>query len=128
MDERTFIEHVQRVADPHAQAWVLFEYGTYILVDQPGTAFDAVEEATRIMKELGPVHADTSSGDFLVTTGDKAVGSIISYNAEGIYTCVDPDELGDVAPDEMMIGLYGRSRRVLDSGSLRIIHRHQAAG
>lgn len=116
------IEHVKLAINPKFQDWVLFENGTYIIFDDISTIEDVKEEAIQLMKEFGPVSAGGPAGDFSVIHLNLTEGWLVSGHGYGMYTYVHPSELDSESPNDLEIGLYGRSKRDSDGQSAEIIH------
>lgn len=116
------IEHVKLAINPKFQDWVLFENGTYIIFDDISTIEDVKEEAIQLMKEFGPVSAGGPAGDFSVIHLNLTEGWLVSGHGYGMYTYVHPSELDSESPNDLEIGLYGRSKRDSDGQSTEIIH------
>ena len=116
------IKHVKLAINPKFQDWVLFENGTYIIFDDISTIKDIKEEAIRVMKEFGPVYAGGSAGDFSVIHLNLTEGWLVSGHGYGMYTYVHPSELDSESPNDLEIGLYGRSKRDSDGQNPEIIH------
>ncbi|MEJ5049169.1 hypothetical protein WH221_04980 [Chryseobacterium culicis] len=116
------IEHVKLAINPKFQDWVLFENGTYIIFDDIGIIEDVKEEALQLMKEFGPVSAGGPAGDFSVIHLNLTEGWLVSGHGYGMYTYVHPSELDSDSPNDLEIGLYGRSKRDSDGQNPEIIH------
>lgn len=116
------IEHVKLAINPKFQDWVLFENGTYIIFDDISTIEDVKEEAIKLMKEFGPVSAGGPAGDFSVIHLKLTDGWLVSGHGYGMYTYVHPSELDNESPNDLEIGLYGRSKRDSDGQNPEIIH------
>lgn len=116
------IEHVKLAINPKFQDWVLFENGTYIIFDDISTIEDVKEEAIQLMKEFGPVSAGGPAGDFSVIHLNLTEGWLVSGHGYRMYTYVHPSELDSESPNDLEIGLYGRSKRDSDGQSTEIIH------
>lgn len=116
------IEHVKLAINPKFQDWVLFENGTYIIFDDISTIEDVKEKAIQLMKEFGPVSAGGPAGDFSVIHLNLTEGWLVSGHGYGMYTYVHPSELDSESPNDLEIGLYGRSKRDSDGQSAEIIH------
>ncbi|KAI9375030.1 hypothetical protein BJX61DRAFT_540179 [Aspergillus egyptiacus] len=103
------------------KSWVLFENGTCVILMDP-TAGDLAEQATEILKEWGPVHAGTPSGDFnVIDLDDESGGYVVTGHHKDILNYVAADEVGEGAPS-MLAGLTGRGNRDLDARDLKVIH------
>ncbi len=116
------IEHVKLAINPKFQDWVLFENGTYIIFDDISTIEDVKEKALQLMKEFGPVYAGGPAGDFNVIHLNLTEGWLVSGHGYGMYTYVHPSELDSESPNDLEIGLYGRSKRDSDGQNPEIIH------
>ncbi|WP_291148697.1 hypothetical protein [Flavobacterium sp. UBA7680] len=122
MTEADLLNHVRLAINPKFQDWVLFENGTYIIFDNADTIPDLESEAIKLMKEFGPVHAGGSAGDFSVTHLKETEGWVVSGHGYGMYTYVSPNELNSEKPNDVQIGLEGRSKRNADGQNPVIIH------
>lgn len=120
--EKTLLEHVKLAINPKFEDWVLFENGTYIMFDDASQIEDLEKEAIRQMKEFGPVAAGGPAGDFNVINLNKTEGWVVSGHGYGMYTYVNPSELDSSSPNDLTIGLYGRSKRDKDGNNPKIIH------
>ncbi|RLJ32838.1 hypothetical protein CLU97_2303 [Chryseobacterium sp. 7] len=120
------IEHVKLAINPKFQDWVLFENGTYIIFDDITTIEDVKEESIKLMKEFGPVSAGGPAGDFSVIHLNLTEGWLVSGHGYGMYTYVHPSELDSESPNDLEIGLYGRSKRDSDGQNPEIIHINSA--
>ena len=118
----TLLDHVNLAINPKFQDWVLFENGTYIIFDNADTIADIETEAIKLMKEYGPVYAGSPAGDFSITHLNKTDGWVVSGHCYGMYTYVNPIELETKTLDDVIIGLFGRSKREKDGKLPRIIH------
>ncbi|WNI37837.1 hypothetical protein [Chryseobacterium sp. SG20098] len=116
------IEHVKLAINPKFQDWVLFENGTYIIFDDISIIGDVKEKALQLMKEFGPVYAGGPAGDFNVIHLNLTEGWLVSGHGYGMYTYVHPSELDSESPNDLEIGLYGRSKRDSDGQNPEIIH------
>ena len=122
METKSLLDNVKLAINPIFKDWVLFENGTYIVFDDI-TQIESIEnEAIKLMKEFGPVHAVGPAGDFNVISLKKNIGWVVSGHGYGMYTYVHPSELETNSPDDITIGLYGRSKRNDDGENPKIIH------
>ncbi len=122
METKSLLENVRLAINPIFKDWVLFENGTYIVFDDITQIENIENEAIRLMKEFGPVHAGGPAGDFNVISLEKNIGWVVSGHGYGMYTYVHPSELETNSPDDITIGLYGRSKRNDDGENPKIIH------
>jgi hypothetical protein len=104
--------------DP-GKSWVVFEQGTCIVLMEPEA--DLAAQAVALLKEFGPVHAGSSSGDFGVITLDDDRGWVVTCHHNDILTFVGPDEAG-IDAEDVAVGLLGRSKREQDAEELRVVH------
>ncbi len=118
MDTEILIHIWQQLLTDPRKSWVLFEHGTCVVLPAPDD--DLAEQATKILKEFGPVHAGAPAGDFAVIDLRDAEGWAVTGHHRDILTYVGPDEPGEQS--ELAVGLCGRSKRDQDGAELRIIH------
>lgn len=122
MTNSEMIEHVKLAINPQFQDWVLFKNGTYIIFDHADTIKDIHAEAIEQMKEFGPVLAGGPAGDFNTITLKHTEGWIVAGHGYGMYTYVNPIEIENKVPNDLEIGLFGRSKRDLDGKQPQIIY------
>ena len=101
-------------------SWVLFRNGTCVILVQPEG--DLVARAIELMKEWGPVQIANPSADFDIFNLASAAGWIVTCHHKDILTYVAPDEITSARPNEILIGLLGRSKRDRDAQELKIVH------
>jgi hypothetical protein len=122
VETKSLLDNVKLAVNPKFKDWVLFKNGTYIIFDDI-TQIDNIEsEAIRLMKEFGPVHAGGPAGDFNVISLNQTEGWVVSGHGYGMYTYVNPSELETNSPDDLTIGVYGRSKRNSDGQNPNIIY------
>lgn len=102
------------------KSWVLFENGTCVILMQPQG--DLAAQAVAVMREWGPVHAGSPAGDFSVIHLSEHPGWVVTCHHPDVLTYVAPDELDGTAPDDVAVGLLGRSKRHQDAEELRVFH------
>ncbi|MEU9133311.1 hypothetical protein AB0D08_35355 [Kitasatospora sp. NPDC048540] len=112
------IEVWQRLLTGPRKSWALFEHGTCVVLTAPDG--DLAEQATGILREFGPVHAGSSAGDFGVIDVEDADGWVVTGHHPDVLTYVAPDE--PTSPEDVAVGLYGRSKRHQDGTALRVVH------
>ncbi|BAP31977.1 uncharacterized protein CHSO_2940 [Chryseobacterium sp. StRB126] len=122
MNNLSILEHIKLAINPIFQDWVLFKNDTYIIFDDIATVENVQEEAIKLMKEFGPVFAGGSAGDFNVIHLNATEGWLVSGHGYGMYTYVHPLELDNESPNDLEIGLLGRSKRNLDGENPEIRH------
>jgi len=122
LTESELIEKVKAAINPKFQDWVLFENGTYIILDSLDTDDKIRNIALERMSKYGPVHVGGSAGDFGVSELIEIEGWSISSHSYGMYTYVHPSELDTDSPSEIEIGFFGRNKRNLDGENPIIIH------
>ena len=106
--------------------WVIFEHGTCVVVMKH--KIDIKSDAIEIMRNYGPVHAGSPSGDFNVRKLSAPNGWIVFYDHLYILNFVSPDELSlpdQIDENKISIGLIGREKRKSDAISLKIIYVHE---
>ena len=101
------------------KSWVLFEHGTGVILPEPEG--DLAAQAVALMREFGPVRVATPSADFSVVVLADHPGYVVTCHHPDILTYVGPDEV-DAEPEEVAVGLLGRSKRNWDAEELRVVH------
>jgi hypothetical protein len=127
MTPEELVENVRAAINPVFEDWVLFENGTYIVFDNADSVPDLEAKAIAEMKEFGPVAAGGPAGDFSVSRLTKSPGWVVSGHGYGMYTYVGPSEMDGPKPSDVEVGLFGRSKRNMDSQGLKIIHVNRKA-
>lgn len=122
MDNSEIIKHVKLAINPKFQDWVLFKNGTYLIFENADTIKSVNDEAIKQMKEFGPVFAGGPAGDFSTIHLTKTESWIISGHGYGMYTYVNPSEIENKTPNDIEIGLFGRTKRDLDGKNPEIIY------
>lgn len=121
-DTNSLLENVKLAINPKFKNWVLFQNGTYIIFDSIKDSKNIKEEAIRKMKKYGPVSAGGPAGDFNVINLKNPKAWIVSGHYYGMYTYVNPKELDSQTPNDVTVGLFGRSKRNLDGLNPIVIH------
>lgn len=122
LPKEALINHVKLAINPQFENWILFENGTYIIIEDILNEKEIETQGLEKMNKFGPVHGGGPAGDFGTITLDKTDGWVVSGHGYGMYTYVHPLELNkEEAPEDYEIGLYGRSKRNLDGLNPRII-------
>ncbi|WP_228452184.1 hypothetical protein [Chryseobacterium sp. c4a] len=122
MKNLSTLEHINLAINPKFQDWVLFKNDTYIIFDDITIVENVQEEAIRLMKEFGPILAGGPAGDFNVIHLNSTEGWLVSGHGYGMYTYVHPSELDNEIPNDLEIGLFGRSKRNSDGKNPEIVH------
>ncbi|WP_250255750.1 hypothetical protein [Chryseobacterium sp. Marseille-Q3244] len=122
MNNLSILEHVKIAINPQFQDWVLFKNDTYIIFDDVSNVENVRDEAIKLMKEFGPVFAGGSAGDFNVIHLNFTESWLVSGHGYGMYTYVHPSELDHETPNDLEIGLYGRSKRNSDGENPEIVY------
>lgn len=115
----TLVEIWRRIIVGDTKSWVLFENGTCVILMETGA--DLAAQATQIIREWGPVHAGSPSGDFSVITLKDASGWVVTCHHPDVLTYVAPENVGP-EPTELAVGLAGRSQRDADGSEPHLIH------
>ena len=110
----------QRTIIGDGESWVVFRHGTCVVLVDPEPRADLSAEAVAILREHGPVRAGSPAGDFGTITLDPGPGYVVYGNHQDVLTFVDPSEVSE--PDDLTIGLHGRSKRDRDARELEVIH------
>jgi hypothetical protein len=82
---------------------------------------DLATQATALLREQGPVEANSPHGDFGVITFDDGLGWVVTCHYNDILTFVGPDEARPGAAD-LVVGLVSRNKRDRDARALRVLH------
>ncbi|WP_343914937.1 hypothetical protein [Aquimarina litoralis] len=121
-EPKSLLDNVKLAINPKFQDWVLFENGTYIIFDDTNKVKNIKDKAIELMKEFGPVNAGGPAGDFNVISLNQTKGWVVSGHGYGMYTYVHPNELNTNSPDDVTIGIFGRSKRDKDGNDPKIVH------
>lgn len=108
------IDYVQQGMNPNLKNWILFENGTHIFFDETTSPNEIEVMGVEKMEKFGPVYAGSSAGDFEVFTLNDGLGWVVAGHGPRMYTYVHPSAMGNENPDDIGIGLHGRSRRNMD--------------
>ncbi|MCP4442384.1 MAG: hypothetical protein GY810_26050 [Aureispira sp.] len=121
LTQEELIKYVRLSINPYFKDWVLFENGTYIILEDLKDGKFIEEIAMEQMAQFGPVHAGGPAGDFNVLKLDDTEGWVVSGHGYGMYTYVHPIELNSQNPKDYEIGLYGRGKRDMDGQNPKVI-------
>jgi len=118
-NQERMIENVQLAVYSEMKNWILFENGTYVVVEE-----EIMEERIRRigitqMKQARGSKDDVIT-DFLVTKLPKVDGWSVNRNADGMYTYVYLTELGE-NPTQLQIAKLGKEKRDKDAENLKVI-------
>jgi hypothetical protein len=114
------VEAWRRILVEPEKSWVLFRHGTCVVLPQPEADLDA--QAVKLMREWGPPHAGSPSGDFQTLTLKDHPGWVVTCHHKDILTYVAPEEMPAEKRDSLAVGLFGRWKRRDDSSELQVIH------
>lgn len=109
----------RRIIVGDGKSWVLFANGTCVILMEPEDDLEA--QAIELMREWGPVHAGCPAGDFNTITLPDDLGWVVTCHHNDILTYVSPNEM-EREPEDVAVGLFGRSKRHQDSQDLQVIH------
>jgi hypothetical protein len=118
-DAKAMVSGWQRILRGQGKSWVVFENGTCVVLMEPRG--DLKEQATKLLKEWGPVHVGTPAGDFNVIALPDHAGYVVTSHHPDIMTYLSPDE-ADEETSEMIVGLIGRAKRDQDAQELKVVH------
>ncbi len=107
------------------KSFVVFERGTVVIFVEPvGDANDVAARAVELLREFGPTHAGTDSGDFSTVTLKDHPGWAVTCHHPDVLTWVGPHEASPEPEDEGLfgVGLLGRSKRDQDGTELKVVH------
>ena len=113
------VEIWRRIILGEGKSWVVFANGTSVILMDPQDDLEA--QAIELMREWGPVHVGSPAGDFNVITLPDGLGWVVTCHHNDILTYVSPVEM-EGEPSDLVVGLYGRSKRHQDSQDLQVIH------
>ena len=116
------IGKVKQILSTENKDWVLFKFGTFLVLEETDSVRDVKTEATKRMKELGPVEPGTPSGDFRVKKLTNPEGWLVSFYWEGMYAYVSPEEMENKIQDDIHIGIAGRNKRQFDGENPVVIY------
>lgn len=105
---------------PAASGFVLFQHGTFVMID--GNASQPAAEAIAIIRQDGPVVPGGFLGDFSTLTLKDGMGHLVSSHNDRLFTYIAPEQLAGTPRHDLEIGLFGRSMRALDAEEREIIH------
>ncbi|MEU3981107.1 hypothetical protein AB0F77_13460 [Streptomyces sp. NPDC026672] len=118
VDTETLVDAWRRLLSGSGKSWVLFEHGTCVVLDNPPG--DLAERAKDILREYGPVHVATSSGDFRVLELKNGAGWLVTGHHPDVVTFVPLDEPAE--PTHLAVGIHGRGKRHEDGTELNAVH------
>ncbi|MFG2002219.1 hypothetical protein ACGFNU_24005 [Spirillospora sp. NPDC048911] len=118
METIEMVDVWRRVIVGDEKSWVLFENDTCVILMEPEE--DLAAQATEILREYGPVHPGSAAGDFGTIDLEAAPGWVVYGHHNDVLTYVAPDEV--TAPEELAVGLVGRSKRDQDGHELTVVH------
>lgn len=102
--------------------WVLFSHGTIVALREPVPSNKITENALAMLAKYGPVTAASEAGDFNVSDIDDGESWFVSGWGPGMYTYVHKSELPEGNAESILVGLYGREKRHLDSIDKKVIY------
>ncbi|MEU5877455.1 hypothetical protein [Spirillospora sp. NPDC047279] len=118
METIEMVEVWRQIILGEQKSWVLFENGTCVILMEPEG--DLAAQATEILREYGPVHVGSPAADFGTIDLEAAPGWVVYGHHDDVLNYVSPDEIG--SPEDVVIGLLGRSKRDRDGHGLTIVH------
>lgn len=118
MDIPEYIELLREIVVSDA-SWVLFSHGTTVFL--PECEGDLADAAIALLREHGPVHVGSPAGDFAVIEFDNGIGWGVTFDHPDLLALVIPSEIG-AQPEEIVIGVMGRTKRESDAEKLEIAH------
>jgi hypothetical protein len=120
MEANNPVNRWRRIIVDETKSWVLFEYGTCVILPHPEGNLAA--QARALLAEWGPVHVGTPSADFNVVDLVHEPGWIVTCHHPDILAYVSPEEFGTTDPPDITIGLLGREMRAQDASDLSVVH------
>ena len=121
-DVNALVDIWRRIVVGEGKSWVLFEHGTCVVLKaDPSEGLE--EQSKALLKEWGPVVVGTPAGDFDVLDLQDDPGWVVTCHHPDILTYVGADEFPEGAePNDLIIGLLGRSKRAQDAEELEVVH------
>jgi hypothetical protein len=121
-DAKALVDTWRKIIVGEGKSWVLFEHGTCVILR--GAAAEGLgEQATALLKEWGPMVVGTPAGDFDVVELQDNPGWVVTCHHPDILTYVGANEFPEGAdPNDLIIGLLGRSKRHQDAEELEVVH------
>ncbi len=122
------LEKVQRAIIPVYKNWVLFKYGTFIILDDISQVTDVAQEAKRLLATYRPKSVlEKPTWDYSISHLEQVEGWSVYGNGYGIYTYVNPDEMVD-APTPPTIIVFARNKRTLDENNPQVLYSSSVDG
>ncbi|MFI0447021.1 hypothetical protein [Actinomadura sp. 6N118] len=118
METIEMVDVWRRVIVGDEKSWVLFENGTCVILMDPED--DLAAQAIEILREYGPVHPGSPAADFGTIDLEAAPGWVVYGHHNDVLNYVSPEEIE--APEDVVIGLLGRSKRDQDGKGLTVVH------
>jgi hypothetical protein len=113
------IENVQLAVYSEMRNWILFENGTYVVVEEEITE-ERIRKIGMAQMKAARTSREDDISDFLVTKLPKVDGWSVNRNADGMYTYVYLSELGE-NPTQLQIARLGKEKRDKDAEDLQVI-------
>ena len=113
------VEDWRHIVSGGTKSWVLFKHGTCVILMEPEE--DISKQAICLLRQWGPLHVGSSSGDFDVIHLSNYPGWVVTGHHPDVLNYVSPAEVA-VGSDDVMIGVLGRSKRNQDALELQVIH------
>lgn len=119
-NQEQMIENVQLAVYSEMRNWILFENGTYVIVEE-----EITEERIRMigiaqMEKIRESQENMDS-DFSVSDLPKVDGWSVNLSTDGMYTYLHPSEFEVEKPSYFQITKLARSKRKKDAEDLRVI-------
>jgi hypothetical protein len=108
----------RRIILGESKSWALFRHGTCVILTDP--AGDLASRAVEILGEFGPVHVGSPAGDFSVVELADHLGWVVTGHHPDVLNFVSLQEVP--GPDDLRVGLLGRSKRDRDGRELEVVH------
>ncbi|MFP3960921.1 hypothetical protein SMC26_01190 [Actinomadura fulvescens] len=118
METIEMVDVWRRVIVGDEKSWVMFENGTCVILMEPED--DLAAQATEILREYGPVEAGSPAADFGTIDLEVDPGWVVYGHHNDVLNYVSPEEVE--APEDVVIGLLGRSKRDQDGHALTVVH------
>ena len=119
-NQERMIENVQLAVYSEMKNWILFENGTYVIIEEEITEERIRKMGIAQMKQARESKEDALT-DFLVTDLPKVDGWSMNRNADGMYTYLYTSEFESKEPTFLEITKLGKAKRDKDAEDLKVI-------
>lgn len=113
---------IEKLPPKKDKSWVVFKHGSCVILSEATSSAQETEsKAKEIMAKWGPVWPACPAGDFNVFKSPCNNGWVVTGHNPDVFTFVALSE-GDEGSNDMMTGLFGRSKRDKDGREPQVVH------